>query len=158
MVSADKSSDKPIERINPNAAGIDIGSRRHYVCVGEKQRVRSFGPYTPDLEEMAGWLRECGVTTVAMESAGVYWVAVHQVLEQQGLDVRCKACEKCAGPEDGCCGLPVDSTATQFWSFEVVLSAGRRYRGFTSVLVSESFSCRVGLPRDSAHAKVALSR
>jgi transposase len=94
MVSSKKKSDKPkdtMETINANAAGIDIGSQRHYVAVptGRDERiVRSFGCYTPDLEEMAGWLIKCGIETVAMESTGVYWIPVMQVLEQHGLDVK----------------------------------------------------------------------
>ena len=91
MVSRSKKSCKGMETINPNAAGIDIGSQRHYVAVPadrDESSVRSFGCYTPDLEEMAKWLLECGVETVAMESTGVYWVPVLQVLEQHGLDVK----------------------------------------------------------------------
>ena len=98
MVSAAKGCGKrkvagietAIGRINANAAGIDIGSQRHYVCVGAEKSdsyVRSFGCYPPDLEEMAKWLLECGIETVAMESTGVYWIPVHTVLSQHGLDV-----------------------------------------------------------------------
>lgn len=90
MVSRGKTSGKRIETINANAAGIDIGSERHYVAVDASKSdapVRNFGCYTPDLEEMARWLIDCGVTTVAMESTGVYWVPVYQVLEQRGLKV-----------------------------------------------------------------------
>lgn len=100
MVTEKKSSDKqktnikgssgPIHTINPDAAGIDIGSQRHYVAVGPdkcKTPVRSFGCYTPDLEDMAKWLLECGITTVAMESTGVYWIPVFEVLKAHGLEV-----------------------------------------------------------------------
>jgi transposase len=86
-----KSSTRAIETINPNAAGIDIGSEKHYVAVSaerSEKAVRSFGCYTPDLVEMAEWLKACGITTVAMESTGVYWIPVYQVLEQHGLDVK----------------------------------------------------------------------
>jgi transposase len=101
MLAREKSSDKPktkgkeskkaIETLNPNAAGIDIGSESHYVSVGiekDERPVRNFGCYTPDLVEMAEWLKSCGVSTVAMESTGVYWIPVYQVLEQHGLDVK----------------------------------------------------------------------
>ncbi len=80
-----------IDVVNPNAAGIDVGSERHYVAVPanrSEEAVRNFGCYTSDLNEMATWLLECGVTTVAMESTGVYWIPVYQVLEQHGLDVK----------------------------------------------------------------------
>ena len=94
MVSVSRSSGKtprPIEMISENTAGIDIGSERHYVAVApgkSENPIRSFGCYTPDLEEMARWLLSCGVESVAMESTGVYWIPVYQVLEQHGLDVK----------------------------------------------------------------------
>jgi transposase len=73
--------------VNPNAAGIDIGSREHFVCVGEAQPVRRFGCYTPDLHAMASWIRACGVTTIAMEATGVYWIPSYQILEAAGFEV-----------------------------------------------------------------------
>lgn len=97
MVSGDKTSGKAKREskglgiINPGAAGIDVGSEKHYVAVGPGKSdmpVRSFGCYTPDLEEMARWLKQCGITTVAMESTGVYWIPVYQVLTQHKLDVK----------------------------------------------------------------------
>lgn len=78
------------EPINPHAAGIDIGSREHYACVpptpGQKT-VRPFGTFTSDLEAMADWFSACGVTSVAMEATGVYWIPVFQILEKRGFDV-----------------------------------------------------------------------
>lgn len=65
------------QQINQNAAGIDLGSGEHWVCVPPdraEQNVRRFGCFTPDLIAMADWLIECGVTTVAMEATGVYWI------------------------------------------------------------------------------------
>ena len=76
--------------LNPNAAGIDLGSREHWVAIPpgrDKVSVRRFGATTPDLEAMAEWLREAGVTTVAMEATGVYWIAVFQLLERRGFKV-----------------------------------------------------------------------
>ena len=76
--------------INPNAAGIDIGSAQHYVSVPkdrDEQSVQSFKCYTPDIYAMATWLKDCGITTVAMESTGVYWIPVYQILEQKGFEV-----------------------------------------------------------------------
>jgi transposase len=70
--------------VHPHAAGIDIGSREHYVAVGpdaDAQSVRTFGCATADLFEMGRWLKACGVTTAAMESTGVYWVAAARILE-----------------------------------------------------------------------------
>jgi transposase len=75
---------------HPNAAGIDIGSREHYVAVPpgrDEPNVRHFSAYTEGLREMARWLRQCEVTTVAMEATGVYWLPVYEHLEQAGLEV-----------------------------------------------------------------------
>src|SRR5687767_5820585 len=71
--------------LNPDAAGIDIGSKEHYVAVPEgraESAVRSFGCLTPQLHEMAHWSKQCHIKTIAMESTGVFWVPVVQVLEQ----------------------------------------------------------------------------
>jgi transposase len=73
-----------LRRINEHAAGIDIGAERYYVAVppgSTEHPVREFGVFTKDLYAAAEWLRECGVETVAMESTGVYWVPLYEVLE-----------------------------------------------------------------------------
>src|SRR6266404_9864431 len=90
QVSID-SMPKHLRHININAAGIDIGSDRHLVAVPEgrdKVSVRQFGAFTSDLHDMADWLERCGVTTVAMESTGVYWIPVFEILEQRGFEVK----------------------------------------------------------------------
>jgi transposase len=77
--------------VNHNAAGIDIGSEEHWVAVPEdrgEHPVRSFGCFTSDLHAMARWLKTCGITTVAMESTGVYWIPPFQILEEHGFEVR----------------------------------------------------------------------
>jgi transposase len=82
------SIDQRWEIINPHAAGIDIGAREHWVCVppgAAPDPVRPFGTFTADLEALADWLQECGVTTVAMEATGVYWIPAFQILEGRGL-------------------------------------------------------------------------
>ncbi|MCX5816084.1 MAG: IS110 family transposase [Proteobacteria bacterium] len=82
---------KHLEHINRYAAGIDIGSKSHFVAVPEgtdEQPVREFSTFTADLERLAEWLISCGVTTVAMESTGVYWIPVFEVLESHGLEVK----------------------------------------------------------------------
>jgi transposase len=79
-----------LARINPNAAGIDCGSAEHYVAVPadrDATPVRSFPTVTMDLHRLADWLTACGVTTVAMESTGVYWIPLYEILEARGLDV-----------------------------------------------------------------------
>lgn len=88
---AGKKSNGDIRPLNPNAAGIDIGSQTHYVAVPadrDHEPVRSFGCLTPDLHQMAKWLKSCNIETIAMESTGVYWVPVVAVLESYGFDVK----------------------------------------------------------------------
>lgn len=77
-----------LEVINPHAAGIDIGSRSHFVAIGQNESdVREFGVYAEDLKQLADWLIENGVTTVAMESTGTYWQNLYAELQHQGLQV-----------------------------------------------------------------------
>jgi len=83
-------SGQSLKVVNPNAAGIDIGSRVHYVAVPEgrgSRAVESFGCVTAELERMARWLKACGIDTVAMEATGVYWIPVCAVLEDHGFEV-----------------------------------------------------------------------
>ncbi|MDZ8239224.1 MAG: IS110 family transposase [Nostoc sp. ChiQUE01a] len=80
-----------LEEINQNAAGIDLGSGEHWVCVPTDrtdQNVRRFGCFTPDLIAMADWLKKCRIDTVAMEATGVYWIPVFQILEAKGFEVK----------------------------------------------------------------------
>jgi len=80
-----------LRHINLNAAGIDIGTDLHLVAVPEGSdeiSVRQFGAFTSDLHEIADWLKKCGVTTVAMESTGVYWIPLFELLEQRGFEVK----------------------------------------------------------------------
>lgn len=76
--------------VNPSAAAIDIGSTMHMAAINPKaddNPVRAFGTFTGDLHAMARWFKECGVTSVAMESTGVYWIPAFEVLEQHGFHV-----------------------------------------------------------------------
>lgn len=80
-----------LPRLTPHAAGIDVGSRSHYVAVPadcDAQPVREFPAFTVDLLRLADWLTACGVETVAMESTGVYWIPLFQVLEERGFEVK----------------------------------------------------------------------
>jgi len=86
---ASRRRSKALGVVHPDAAGIDIGSQTHWVAVPadrDARPVRSFGCLTADLHALARWLKACGVETVAMESTGVYWVPVMQVLEAYGLE------------------------------------------------------------------------
>jgi transposase len=80
-----------LNRVNQHAAGVDIGGERHYVAVppgSTEHPVREFGVFTKDLYAIADWLKACGVVTVAMESTGVYWVPLFEVLEERGFEVK----------------------------------------------------------------------
>src|SRR5438445_6970911 len=85
-----QSEDLRLEVVHPDAAGIDIGNESHYVAVPpsrDSQPVRRFGCTTAELKAMADWLKQCGIRTVAMQSTGVYWIAVYDILEAAGLEV-----------------------------------------------------------------------
>jgi hypothetical protein len=79
-----------LERIQPDAAGIDCGQNSHFVAVPpdrDPQPVREFRTFTAELERLADWLAQCRIKTVAMESTGVYWIPLYEILEQRGLEV-----------------------------------------------------------------------
>jgi transposase len=81
---------KALDIVHPHAAGIDIGGREHWVAIApdkDEQPVRSFGCFTEDIQAMATWLKARGIQSVAMQSSGVYWMPVFEILEQSGLDV-----------------------------------------------------------------------
>ena len=76
--------------INPDAAGIDVHSDMHMVCVPadrDANPVRQFGANTADLQEIVAWLKQCRVRTIALESTGVYWIALFELLEAEGFEV-----------------------------------------------------------------------
>src|ERR1017187_3270424 len=90
MIRKMQSEDLTLEMVHPDAAGVDIGNESHYVAVPpirDLQPVRRFGCTTAELKTMADWLKQCGIQTVAMQSTGVYWIAVYDILEQAGLEV-----------------------------------------------------------------------
>lgn len=83
-------ADTELHVFNPNAAGIDIGEAEHWVAVPPhraSQPVRRFGTFSADLHALANWLIDCGITTVSMESTGIYWIALFELLESRGLEV-----------------------------------------------------------------------
>ncbi len=76
--------------INPDAAGIDVHSNMHMVCVPadrDADPVRQFGANTADLHEIVAWLKKCRIKTIALESTGVYWIALFELLESEGFEV-----------------------------------------------------------------------
>lgn len=100
---SDPAAQALLETLNPHAAGIDVGATELWVAVlpgsvppqaqasdiptAVPANVRCFGTFTADLEAIARWLRQCGVTTVAMESTGVYWIPLYDLLESAGFQV-----------------------------------------------------------------------
>ena len=79
-----------LKMVNPHAAAIDIGSTMHMASVNPEtcdMAVRAFGTFTQDLHDLAAWFRSCGVTSVAMESTGVYWIPAFEILEEHGFEV-----------------------------------------------------------------------
>ena len=87
---AKKTDNAVLPVMRPNAAGIDIGATEIYVAVPaerDSENVRSFPTFTQDLYALADWLERCAIETVAMESTGVYWIPLFQILEDRGFEV-----------------------------------------------------------------------
>src|SRR5215210_2041267 len=85
-----KASSATMPVMRPDAAGIDIGATEIFVAVPADraaENVRSFPTFTQDLYSLADWLTRCGIKTVAMESTGVYWIPLFQILEERGFEV-----------------------------------------------------------------------
>jgi len=85
-----QSEDPGLEIVHPHAAGIDVGNNAHYVAVRpdrDQEPVRRFECFTADVHGMADWLQSCGVKSVAMQSTGVYWIPLYEILEERGFDV-----------------------------------------------------------------------
>jgi transposase len=83
-------ADPGLEIVHPDAAGIDVGNESHFVAVPagrDAQPVREFGSWTAGLQQMAAWLKSCGIRTVAMQSTGIYWIAAQEELETAGIEV-----------------------------------------------------------------------
>jgi transposase len=86
----EKSKKTAFPVLYPDAAGIDIASKEHYVAVNpssDAHPVRCFGGFTEDLHAIASWLKQCNVSTVAMEATGIYWISLFLILEEHGFDV-----------------------------------------------------------------------
>ena len=79
-----------LNQIQPDAAGIDVGSEEMYVCVPpdrDESSVRVFGTFTAELHNLADWLTQCQIKTIAMESTGIYWIPLFEILEGRGFEV-----------------------------------------------------------------------
>src|SRR5437773_3540113 len=85
-----RKSSSQLSIINEHAAGLDVGSTFHVVAVRgdqDDEPVRTFQTFSGDLHAMAVWLESVGIKTVAMESTGVYWIPVFEILEEHGFEV-----------------------------------------------------------------------
>lgn len=85
-----RSEDPGLAVVHPHAAGIDVGNGAHYVAVRpdhDPEPVRRFDCFTVDLHRLADWLRSCGVKSVVMQSTGVYWIPLYEILEERGFEV-----------------------------------------------------------------------
>ena len=85
-----QTGDAVLPIMKPDAAGIDIGATEIYVAVPadrDTEPIRSFPTFTQDLYALAAWLQQCRIKTVAMESTGVYWIPLFQILEDRGFEV-----------------------------------------------------------------------
>lgn len=85
-----QSENPGLEVVHPHAAGIDVGNSTHYVAVRpdrDAQPVRRFECFTADLHRLADWLHSCGAKTVALQSTGVYWIPLYDILEERGFEV-----------------------------------------------------------------------
>jgi transposase len=88
--SKSRSSGRMLPIMHPDAAGIDIGAEEIFVSVPpdrDTDSVRHFATFTRDLLALADWLHQCNIRSVAMESTGVYWIPLYQILETQGFEV-----------------------------------------------------------------------
>ena len=106
--------------VNPKAAGIDIGSRSHFVAIGQKEEhIREFGVYNEDLKAISNWLKENGIQSVAMESTGAYWQALYAVLLNNGFQVilcNGKFTKKHQRQKNRCARLSMDTKTAFHWS------------------------------------------
>src|SRR5271165_4267052 len=85
-----QSEDPGLEVVHPHAAGIDVGNEAHYVAVRpdrDLEPVRRFECFTADLHRLAAWLKKCKVKTIVMQSTGVYWIPLYDIMEEQGFEV-----------------------------------------------------------------------
>lgn len=90
-IQEEQSSNTSLPVLFPDTAGIDIGSKSHFVAVPSERDhtpVREFSTFTADLHKMVKWLKECGIKTIIMESTGVYWIPAFELLESSGFDVK----------------------------------------------------------------------
>jgi len=129
----------PLDRINLNAAGLDVGAAEIWACVPQDRtepHVRPFLTFTADLHVLADWLQACRIETVAMESTGVYWIPIYEILIERGLEVKLVNAQHlknvpgrksdvldCQSPKGRRSALA--ATIAYLWPFAWLLSPGR---------------------------------
>ena len=115
---------RSLKTIQPDAAGIDLGAREHWAAGPPLQdntpNVERFGTTTPELLRLADWLKDQGVKPVAMESTGVYWIPLFEILE-------CSSSQPCPRPKDRYDRLSMASTASRLWLAAWLVPAFRRH-------------------------------
>lgn len=143
-----KSVQMPV--VNAHAAGIDVGSREHWVAVGQcKDEIKRFGVYTEDCAEMVKWLNNYGVQTVALEATGTYWQVLYNHLERNGFEVMLcnpKTPKNPKGKSDlkDCCWLQqMHSLGLLEPSFvpEASVEKLRQYTRYRNMIVTEAAAC-----------------
>ena len=123
-----QSEDPGLEVVHPHSAGIDVGNGAHYVAVRpdrDPQPVRRFECFTADLHRLADWLRSCGVKSVAMQSTGVYWIPIFEILEDRGsrgLSGQCTAHQESSGTQERCARESVVAEIAYLWIVEQLVS------------------------------------
>jgi len=122
--------------LEPDAAGIDIGAEEIYVAVPpdrDEESVRRFSSFTCDLHALADWLEQCQIRTVAMESTGVYWIPLFQILEARGLEVflvNAHYLKSVPGRKSDVCGLRPSGPALSYrWRRSYQYSRDQRGHG-----------------------------
>jgi len=151
----------PIMR--PHSAGMDIGAEEIYVavpCDHDEQPVRCFSTFTCDLHALAEWLQRCGIDTVAMESTGVYWIPIFQILESRGFEVflvNGSLLEECARAQERRLRLPMDSVPSFGWSSASQLPPSGQSMRCPYVVAASSEFTPDGCRTHSAHAEIAQS-
>ena len=134
--SKSKAVRSKLEVMHPDAAGIDVGGSVHYVAVGNHaapETVRKFGCYTVELNAMADWLQQCGVKIVAMESTGVYWIPLYELLERRGFEVMLVDARHVKGVHGRKCDVLDCQWLQQLLSYGLLRAAFRPHEQFCAL-------------------------
>ena len=121
------------EIVHRNVAGIDVGNESHFVAVDARQAdqpVREFGSWTAGLHQMADWLKTCQVQRVVLQTTGVYWIPVQDVLEKAGFEVAvvdARGTKNLPGRKSDVQRVPVDPEVGYLWIAAGLFSAARQY-------------------------------